>query len=90
LTVVFSGQISTKYGRATLGPTLTPASSGLGMTQEDICQPELLDANDRRSELRDGGIGRVACRQLHRAPPSPGERGFEYPVDELMTMQGVY
>ncbi|HEY3623976.1 MAG TPA: hypothetical protein VGL12_16585 [Roseiarcus sp.] len=29
---------------------------GLGMTQEDICPPELLDANDRRSELRDGGI----------------------------------
>jgi hypothetical protein len=39
------------------------------MTKEDICQPEFLDANDRRSELRDGGIGRVACRQLHRAPP---------------------
>ena len=30
---------------------------------------ELVDANDRRSGLRDGGIGRVARRQLHQAPP---------------------
>ena len=29
---------------------------------------ELVDANDRRSGLRDGGIGRVARRQLHQAP----------------------
>jgi len=26
-------------------------------------------ANDQRSGLRDGGIGRVARLQLHRAPP---------------------
>ena len=30
---------------------------------------ELVGANDRRSELRDGGIGRIARRQLRRAPP---------------------
>jgi len=30
---------------------------------------ELVDANDRHSGLRDGGIGRVARRQLHQAPP---------------------
>jgi hypothetical protein len=51
---------------------------------------ELVGANDRRSELCDGGIGRIARRQLRRAPPLPGDRGFETPGDELMTMQGVY
>jgi hypothetical protein len=30
-----------------------------------------------RSALHDGGVGRVARRQLHRAPPQPGDRGFE-------------
>jgi hypothetical protein len=51
---------------------------------------ELVGANDRRSELCDGGIGRIARRQLRRAPPLPGDRGFETLGDELMTMQGVY
>jgi hypothetical protein len=30
---------------------------------------ELVDAKDRRSGLRDGGVGRVARRQMHRASP---------------------
>src|ERR1700730_3371783 len=30
-----------------------------------------------RSALHDGGGGRVARRQLHRAPPQPGDRVFE-------------
>jgi hypothetical protein len=49
---------------------------------------ELVGANDRRSELCDGGIGRIAPPV---APSSTvaGDRGFGSPVDELMTMQCI-
>jgi hypothetical protein len=35
---------------------------------------ELVDANKRRFWLRDGGVGPVARRQTHRAPPKPQDR----------------
>jgi hypothetical protein len=35
---------------------------------------------------RDGGIGRAARRQLHRAPPYPGDRWFE----SFSLQRGVY
>jgi hypothetical protein len=39
--------------------------------------PSLSTRTIGRSALRDGGVGRIARRQLHRAPPQPGDRGFE-------------
>ena len=50
---------------------IEPQPDQLAPTREGCCKSlvELRGANDRRSALRDGGIGRIARRPLHRAPP---------------------